>query len=82
MCMDVEDVAPDVASHGASHERLAPETELRFGVAVRVAITEHERHALVQRAPSRFDDFFTQGMNPTCLDRTPDAGIAPALGKG
>jgi len=35
-----------------------PETE-RFGLAVRVAVTKDERHALVQRAPSRLDDFLT-----------------------
>ena len=38
MCMDVEDVARDVASRCASHERLTPEAELRFGLAVRVAV--------------------------------------------
>jgi hypothetical protein len=44
MRLDVEDVARHVVSGRSRHERLAPETELRFGLAIRIAIAEDERH--------------------------------------
>src|ERR1017187_6533347 len=56
MRVDVEDVARNVASRRTRHEWLAPEAELRLGLAVLSAVGEHERHPLVERAPSRIDD--------------------------
>lgn len=42
MCMDVKDIARDLTSRHSRHERFAPEAELRFGLAVRLAVGEHK----------------------------------------